>query len=180
MDHTPVCRRRWPLHLPRGDGRAAGVPPLAAPDDPALSRRYRPIRARLSGCSIASAHHIEEALPMKLTLHRAEDRGDQASASRRCSPATVYQDAGLVGEAPSRMRATNVTFTPGARTAWHQHPVGQTLWVVYGVGRVCRSKGSRLWSYCPGDTAIIPPNVRHWHGAAPDRIFTHSRHVRNR
>lgn len=108
---------------------------------------------------------------MKLKLHRAEDRGTKQAPAEMFT-GTVYQDAVLVGEAPSRMRATNVTFTPGARTAWHQHPVGQTLWVVYGVGRV-QVEGEPVVELCPGDTAIIPPNVRHWHGAAPDRIFTH-------
>ena len=108
---------------------------------------------------------------MKLTLHRAEDRATK-QAPEAMFTGVVYQDAVLVGEAPSRMRATNVTFTPGARTAWHQHPVGQTLWVVYGVGRV-QIEGEPVVELRPGDTAIIPPNVRHWHGAAPDRIFTH-------
>ena len=70
------------------------------------------------------------------------------------------------------MRATNVTFSPGARTAWHQHPVGQTLWVVAGIGRV-QVEGEPVQELRPGDTAIIPPNTRHWHGATPDRVFTH-------
>ena len=108
---------------------------------------------------------------MQLKLHRAEDRGTKQAPAEMFT-GTVYQDAVLVGETPSRMRATNVTFTPGARTAWHQHPVGQTLWVVYGVGRV-QIEGEPVAELKPGDTAIIPPNVRHWHGAAPNRIFTH-------
>jgi len=108
---------------------------------------------------------------VKLKLHRAEDR-DTKEAPAEMFTGNVFQDAVLVGEAPSRMRATNVTFTPGARTAWHQHPVGQTLWVVCGVGRV-QIEGEPVVELKPGDTAIIPPNVRHWHGAAPDRIFTH-------
>ena len=70
------------------------------------------------------------------------------------------------------MRATNVTFNPGARTAWHSHPVGQTLWAVAGVGRV-QVEGEDIVELKPGDVAIIPPDTRHWHGAAPDRIFTH-------
>lgn len=85
---------------------------------------------------------------------------------------TVFQDPVLVGTAPSRMRATNVSFTPGARTAWHQHPVGQTLLVMMGVGRV-QCEGEPVQELRPGDVAIIPPNVRHWHGAAPNRLFTH-------
>lgn len=84
----------------------------------------------------------------------------------------VFQDPVLVGQAPSRMRATNVTFSPGARTAWHRHAVGQTLLAVAGVGRV-QVEGGAVVELQPGDVAVIPPGARHWHGAAPNRIFTH-------
>ena len=84
----------------------------------------------------------------------------------------VFQDEVLVGKAPSRMRATMVSFTPGARTAWHSHPVGQTLYCVSGVGRLCL-KGEPPRALNPGDTGMIPPNTMHWHGAAPDRLFAH-------
>jgi quercetin dioxygenase-like cupin family protein len=85
---------------------------------------------------------------------------------------TVMQDEVVVGVAPSRMRATSVSFTPGARTAWHSHPVGQTLYVLYGVGRI-QKKGEPPIVISPGDTVMIPPNVVHWHGAAPDRLMIH-------
>lgn len=85
---------------------------------------------------------------------------------------TVFADEVLVGVAPSRMRATVVSFTPGARTAWHTHPVGQTLYCLSGVGRVQR-EGEQVQELHPGDTVLIPPDVRHWHGAAPDRLFAH-------
>ena len=84
----------------------------------------------------------------------------------------VWQDPVLVGEEPSRMRATNVSFMPGARTAWHAHPVGQTLYCVTGIGRV-QLEGEAVQELHPGDTAMIPPNTRHWHGAAPDQLFIH-------
>ena len=106
-----------------------------------------------------------------LKIHRAEDRATKR-ASADMFTGDVFQDEVMLGAAPSRMRATNVTFNPGARTAWHQHPVGQTLWAVAGVGRV-QVEGGPVEELRPGDTAIIPPNARHWHGAAPDRIFTH-------
>lgn len=85
---------------------------------------------------------------------------------------TVFADEVVVGTAPSRMRATVVSFTPGARTAWHAHPVGQTLYCLSGVGRVQR-EGEPVQELHPGDTVMIPPDVRHWHGAAPDRLFAH-------
>ena len=84
----------------------------------------------------------------------------------------VWQDEVIVGTAPSRMRATNVSFSPGARTAWHAHPVGQTLYVISGVGRL-QLEGEPVQELRPGDTGIIPPNTRHWHGAAANRFFVH-------
>lgn len=108
---------------------------------------------------------------MGLKIHRANDRPTKRAPDAMFT-GDVFQDEVLVGQAPSRMRATNVTFSPGARTAWHRHPVGQTLWAVAGVGRV-QVEGEAVQELRPGDTAIIPPNARHWHGAAPDRIFTH-------
>ncbi len=106
-----------------------------------------------------------------LKIHRAEERATKKAPDDKFT-GNVFQDEVLVGTAPSRMRATNVTFNPGARTAWHAHPVGQTLWAVAGVGRV-QVEGGPVEELRPGDTAIIPPDTRHWHGAAPDRIFTH-------
>ena len=106
-----------------------------------------------------------------LKIYRTEERPTK-KASDDLFDGDVFQDEVLVGTAPSRMRATNVTFSPGARTAWHQHPVGQTLWAVAGIGRV-QVEGEPVQELRPGDTAIIPPNTRHWHGATPDRIFTH-------
>ncbi len=85
---------------------------------------------------------------------------------------TVMQDEVVVGSAPSRMRATSVSFSPGARTAWHSHPVGQTLYVLYGVGRI-QKQGEPPIVISPGDTVVIPPDVVHWHGAAPDRLMIH-------
>ena len=85
---------------------------------------------------------------------------------------TVFSDEVVVGAAPSRLRASVVSFTPGARTAWHSHPVGQTLYCLSGGGRVQR-EGEQVQELRPGDVVVIPPDVRHWHGAAPDRLFAH-------
>src|SRR5579872_2857068 len=85
---------------------------------------------------------------------------------------TVYSDEIVVGTTPSRMRASVVSFTPGARTAWHAHPVGQTLYCLSGVGRIC-FKGEQPQALHPGDVVNIPPDTLHWHGASPDRLFAH-------
>ena len=70
------------------------------------------------------------------------------------------------------MRASKVTFTPGARTNWHTHAVGQVLHVLSGVGRY-QLEGEPVQVLLPGDTVVIPPKARHWHGGAPDSMMTH-------
>ncbi len=65
-----------------------------------------------------------------------------------------------------------VRFTPGARTAWHSHPGGQTLHVVEGVAWV-QSRGGARAEVRPGETVVCPPDEEHWHGAAPDSFMTH-------
>jgi quercetin dioxygenase-like cupin family protein len=74
--------------------------------------------------------------------------------------------------APSRMRALSVHFTPGARTAWHRHPLGQLLHVTEGIGRV-QSKGGPVEEIRAGDTIRFEPDEEHWHGAAPSHFMTH-------
>ena len=92
-----------------------------------------------------------------MAVVRAESRPTKKAAEANFT-GVVWQDEVLVGKAPSRMRATMVSFTPGARTAWHSHPVGQTLYCVSGVGRLCL-KGEAPKVLYPGDTGMIPPNT---------------------
>jgi quercetin dioxygenase-like cupin family protein len=102
---------------------------------------------------------------------RATDRQTKTQPSSSFV-GTVYADEVVVGEKPSRMRATRVSFTPGARTNWHTHPVGQTLYCLHGIGRY-QAEGQPLQELRPGDTVVIPPAVRHWHGSAPGHLFAH-------
>ena len=73
---------------------------------------------------------------------------------------------------PARVRGASVTFEPGARTAWHTHPLGQTLLVTAGCGWV-QSEGSPVEEIRPGDVVWFSPNERHWHGATPTTAMTH-------
>ena len=72
----------------------------------------------------------------------------------------------------ARAGAATVTFEPGARTAWHTHPLGQRLIVTSGSGRV-QVEGGPIEEIRPGDVVWFPPNVKHWHGAAPTTAMTH-------
>ena len=84
----------------------------------------------------------------------------------------VRIDPVFTAPAPARAAGAAVTFEPGARTAWHTHPLGQTLFVLSGVGRV-QTEGEAVQEIRPGDVVWIPPGERHWHGAAPTTAMTH-------
>jgi quercetin dioxygenase-like cupin family protein len=84
----------------------------------------------------------------------------------------VYIDAVASPSEGSRLNASAVHFTPGARTAWHRHPNGQTIWVTEGVGRAQR-RGGPVEVIRAGDRVFFEPGEEHWHGAAPDRFMTH-------
>ncbi len=85
---------------------------------------------------------------------------------------TVRVDAPFKGTAPAAVSGATVTFEPGARTAWHTHPLGQTLIVTAGSGWV-QEAGKPAQSIKPGDTVWIPPHVKHWHGATAKTAMTH-------
>jgi quercetin dioxygenase-like cupin family protein len=84
----------------------------------------------------------------------------------------VYIDAVATPSEGSRLSASSVRFTPGARTAWHAHPHGQTIYVTEGVGLVQR-RGGPVETIYPGDRVFFEPGEEHWHGAAPDRFMSH-------
>jgi quercetin dioxygenase-like cupin family protein len=84
----------------------------------------------------------------------------------------VWYNVIAKGEEPSRMRVNTVRFSPSARTAWHSHAVGQTLYATEGVGLV-QSRGGGIIEIHPGDVIYTPPGEWHWHGAAPDHFMTH-------
>jgi quercetin dioxygenase-like cupin family protein len=119
--------------------------------------------------SLASLASAEEDAAVKVTRI-----GTQASAKGPADyfTGTVRVDSPFQGEAPARVGGALVTFEPGARTAWHTHPLGQTLIVTAGAGRVQHWNGP-VQEIHPGDIVWIPPNVKHWHGAGPAGAMSH-------
>ncbi|MEO1292642.1 MAG: cupin domain-containing protein [Pseudomonadota bacterium] len=95
---------------------------------------------------------------------------------RRANPSyftgTVWQVPINDAPSPARLVALRVTFEPGARTHWHTHPLGQTLYVTDGVGLVQR-EGEQVQQIRAGDTVWIAPDEKHWHGASADHGMTH-------
>jgi quercetin dioxygenase-like cupin family protein len=85
---------------------------------------------------------------------------------------SVFVDTVAAPSEVSAVGAASVHFTPGARTAWHTHPHGQTIWVTEGVG-LCQREGGAIEVIQPGDRVFFEPGERHWHGASPSRFMTH-------
>ena len=100
--------------------------------------------------------------------------GSQASAKGSADYFTgaVRIDAPFKGSEPARVGGATVTFEPGARTAWHTHPLGQTLIVLSGAGLVQR-EGGPIEPILPGDIVWFAPGEKHWHGAARTTAMSH-------
>lgn len=103
----------------------------------------------------------------------------QRSGSRPSKPGpadyftgTVRIDAPFQGTAPAAVSGATVTFEPGARTAWHTHPLGQTLIVTAGLG-LAQREGGPVEEIRPGDIVWFAPGEKHWHGASPNAAMTH-------
>jgi quercetin dioxygenase-like cupin family protein len=84
----------------------------------------------------------------------------------------VYIDSVAAPSEGSPVQASSVHFTPGARTAWHTHPHGQTIYVLEGVG-LCQRRGGPVEVIRPGDRVFFEPGEHHWHGASANRFMTH-------
>jgi quercetin dioxygenase-like cupin family protein len=106
-----------------------------------------------------------------MEFHLAGSRATRR-APKESFTGTVWQDPIIEAPAPARVRAGRVSFEPGARTNWHTHPLGQTLYVIAGVGRI-QAKGGSIREIRAGDVVWIPPGEKHWHGGSPTNGMTH-------
>jgi len=97
---------------------------------------------------------------------------DTGAGSSEWFTGAVYMDAVATPTSGTRLAAAAVRFTPGARTAWHSHPNGQTIFVTEGVGLV-QARGAEIQVIRPGDRVFFEPGEDHWHGASPTRFMTH-------
>lgn len=106
-----------------------------------------------------------------MIIHRAGSR-PSTSPNPDYFTGTVRMDPLINAPEPARLRGIAVTFEPGARTAWHTHPLGQTLIVTAGVG-LAQKAGQAVETIRPGDVIWFAPGEKHWHGASPDCAMTH-------
>jgi quercetin dioxygenase-like cupin family protein len=97
---------------------------------------------------------------------------DTAAGPEDWFTGAVYIDAVAAPSGASRVSASSVHFTPGARTAWHTHPNGQTIWVLEGIG-LCQRRGDAIEVIRPGDRVVFEPGEEHWHGASATRFMAH-------
>jgi quercetin dioxygenase-like cupin family protein len=97
---------------------------------------------------------------------------ETAAGPRDWFTGAVFIDAIAAPSEASPIQASSVHFTPGARTAWHTHPRGQTIFVTEGAG-VCQRRGGPVEVIRPGDRVFFEPGEEHWHGAAPGRFMSH-------
>ena len=123
----------------------------------------------LSLSLLAVEANAQNVVPLTVTAN-----GSQPSmkGSADYFTGSVRIDAPFKGTEPARVSGATVTFEPGARTAWHTHPLGQTLIVTAGTGLV-QEAGKTAQIIRPGDTVWIPPGVRHWHGATATTSMSH-------
>jgi quercetin dioxygenase-like cupin family protein len=113
-------------------------------------------------------HEDETGVHMQITRNGlATNKGPQAWFT-----GDVYIDPVAAAPAPGRVQANLVHFTPGARTAWHTHPLGQTIYVTEGVG-LAQRRGGAIEVIRPGDRVFFEPDEEHWHGAAASRLMVH-------
>jgi quercetin dioxygenase-like cupin family protein len=97
---------------------------------------------------------------------------DTATGPSEWFTGAVYIDTVAAPSEHLRLSVISVHFTPGARTAWHTHPNGQTIYVTDGIG-LCRRRGGPIEVIRPGDRVFFEPGEDHWHGATPNRFMTH-------
>ena len=106
-----------------------------------------------------------------MDIFRAGSKPTKKSSSEWFT-GTVWQDPIIEALEPARVRALKVSFEPGARTAWHTHPLGQTLHIISGTGLVgLRNEQPKIIN--AGDNVWIPPDEEHWHGATPTNSMSH-------
>jgi len=110
-------------------------------------------------------------MPVKVGVVSAGERPTRRGPAETFT-GVVFQELLITANAQSRLGGLVDTFAPGARTAWHSHPVRETLYCLSGAGRI-GFKGEPTHALHPGDVVNIPPGTLHWHGATPDQLFVH-------
>ncbi len=129
---------------------------------------------RLHCCPVAvilPAQDFARNKDTQMDIKQAGSRPSEAGSAEYFT-GSVRLDPVVSAPDPARLRAAIVTFEPGSRTAWHTHPLGQTLFILSGAG-LAQTEGGPITQLRPGDTIWFAPGEKHWHGAGPDCAMSH-------
>jgi quercetin dioxygenase-like cupin family protein len=166
-DSALLSRRRWSRMVPIVASVSMVV--LAS----AFARAYQSRDSKEAVVPQAKKALDTQPVVVKRSGPRPDAKRPNPIGSRGFFTGTVSVDRMFPAAEPSRMSVSSVTFEPGARTAWHSHPLGQTLIVTDGTGWV-QGWGGPVQEIRPGDVVRIPPNQKHWHGATATKGMTPS------
>src|SRR5918999_832302 len=161
------ARRAWGCFASRFEVRSRGGEPQrrGAVGRDRRTRALRPPLPRTARRGVPRQRGVANSMQItKNSLETAPGPSDWFTGA-------VYLDTVAIPSEPSRLAASSVHFTPGARTAWHTHPFGQTNYVTEGVG-LCQRRGGPIEVIRSGDRVFFEPGEDHWHGAAPNRFMT--------
>jgi quercetin dioxygenase-like cupin family protein len=134
-------------------------------DIPQIGRLSTPDQRNINRTDERNDHREDTMQITRNTIETAAGPGEWFTGA-------VYIDAVGAPSGPSRLQASSVHFTPGARTAWHTHPNGQTIYITEGVG-LCQRRGGPIEVIRPSGRVFFEPGEDRWHGAAPNRFMTH-------
>src|SRR5436853_89572 len=132
----------------------------------------RPAEASLAELAFGVPGPRKTTQNQEATMQLTRNSTDTAAGPSDWFTGAVYIDAVAAPSGTSHLSASSVHFTPGARTTWHTHPNGQTIWVIEGVG-LAQRRGGLVQVIRPGDRVFFEPGEEHWHGAAATRFMTH-------
>lgn len=127
--------------------------------------------AIVAGTACTSMAEADNSQDAKLEMLRETDQQVMEGPAENFTGRATIKGF-FAREKPSRVTGATVTFEPGARTAWHSHPLGQTLIVTDGTGWT-QVEGDQKYEFQAGDIMLCPKNKKHWHGATPDSSMTH-------
>lgn len=145
----------------------------AADQREALPGSERPTRPGADVVCFTASPSVRPTTTKAHTMQMTRNSLDTTPGPGDWFTGAVFIDAIAIPTESSSVAAASVHFTPGARTAWHTHPLGQTIFVTDGVG-LCQREGGPIEAIRPGDRVFFEPGENHWHGAAPTRFMTHT------
>jgi quercetin dioxygenase-like cupin family protein len=144
---------------------------LATTTAAAIAAMTPPVSSKQSASAEATPRNLKDERMQNMQIMRVGSRPSAKGPAEYFTGAVRVDPMFQAGD-PARVAGGHVTFEPGARSAWHTHPLGQTLIVTSGLGWA-QAEGGAIEEIRPGDVVWFPPGLKHWHGATPTTAMTH-------